>query len=68
MTEEGGRRTPNAVCPHCGRHFVCGMEAGLPECWCMGRPVLPLESGEGPNCLCPECFDRLISERTSPEA
>ncbi|MFB0936585.1 MAG: cysteine-rich CWC family protein [Propionivibrio sp.] len=59
---------PKAVCPVCGRHFVCGMEAGQEECWCMERPVLPLEAGEGGACLCPECFDRLISERTSREA
>ena len=60
--------TPRTVCPSCGRHFVCGMEAGQEECWCMERPVLPLEAGEGGACLCPECFDRLISERTSREA
>ena len=57
-----------AVCPGCGRRFVCGMETGHEECWCMKRPVLPLEAGEGGACLCPDCFDRLISERTSREA
>ncbi len=66
IEHDGG--TPKTVCPGCGRHFVCGMEAGQEECWCMERPVLPLEAGEGGACLCPECFDRLISERTSPEA
>ena len=65
---EGGDGVSTAACPLCGRHFVCGMEAGQESCWCMERPALPLEAGEGGTCLCPDCFDRLISERTAPAA
>ncbi|MDR1936277.1 MAG: cysteine-rich CWC family protein [Candidatus Accumulibacter sp.] len=65
--EETGAR-PDALCPRCGRRFACGMTSGLRECWCMTRPVLPLEPGEGGQCLCPECFARLLSERVSPAA
>ncbi|MFT3960672.1 cysteine-rich CWC family protein [Propionivibrio sp.] len=64
---ENGEK-PDAVCPRCGQHFVCGAARGLRECWCMERPLLPLESGEGGQCLCPDCFDRLLSERASPAA
>ncbi len=70
MVETIGRddAVSQAVCPVCGLHFVCGMQSGQEECWCMERPALPLEDGEGGACLCPECFDRLIRERTSREA
>ena len=63
---KGDDGASNTVCPVCGRHFICGMEAGQEACWCMERPVLPLEVGEGGACLCPECFDRLLSERIAP--
>ncbi|MDR2451086.1 MAG: cysteine-rich CWC family protein [Candidatus Accumulibacter sp.] len=61
--EESGGKT-EAVCPRCGRRFSCGAIAGQRECWCMIRPALPFES-RGKDCLCPACFDRLLSERVS---
>ncbi|MDR3220721.1 MAG: cysteine-rich CWC family protein [Candidatus Accumulibacter sp.] len=68
MASEDNGEKPNVVCPRCGCRFACGMTHGLRECWCAKRPILPLEAGEGEHCLCPECFDRLLSERTSPGA
>jgi hypothetical protein len=62
---------PGAVCPRCGSRFTCGAAGGSQECWCMDRPALPpgaMEGGDDGRCLCPACFDRLLSERACPEA
>jgi hypothetical protein len=65
--EETGGKT-EAVCPRCGRRFACGVAGGRRECWCMEKPALPPSPGEGGPCLCPACFDRLLSERGAPGA
>ena len=68
--EKTGGET-EAICPRCGRRFGCGAAGGQRKCWCMERPALPREPGDrekGGTCLCPECFERLLSERASPGA
>ncbi|MDR0576367.1 MAG: cysteine-rich CWC family protein [Candidatus Accumulibacter sp.] len=66
--DQGETGNSGVVCPRCGRRFACGASEGRRECWCMKRPALPPGSGEGGQCFCPECFDRLLSERASPAA
>ena len=56
------------ICPRCERHFACGMTGGQEQCWCMEKPVLPIASGEGAQCMCPGCLDQLLSEHTVSEA
>ncbi|MDR0439810.1 MAG: cysteine-rich CWC family protein [Candidatus Accumulibacter sp.] len=68
MTHEKNTEIPGAVCPLCGARFVCGAASGSSKCWCMERPLLPLEPGDGGHCLCPACFQRRLSERAAPEA
>jgi hypothetical protein len=52
------------TCPRCGAAFTCGMEAGLPECWCASLPagfaVPAADAGAG--CYCPTCLRELLSQ------
>ncbi|WP_374486756.1 cysteine-rich CWC family protein [Zoogloea sp.] len=54
------------VCPACGAAFTCGMNAGLPECWCASLPpVLEVPSiapGDVGACYCPDCLRRRLEE------
>ncbi|MDR0378386.1 MAG: cysteine-rich CWC family protein [Candidatus Accumulibacter sp.] len=68
MASEETAGKSEAVCPRCGRRFTCGAAGGQRKCWCMERPTLPRGPGDSGTCLCPECFDRLLSERAAPGA
>lgn len=54
------------VCPGCGAAFTCGMNAGLPECWCASLPpildVPAIPAGDVGACYCPDCLRRRIAE------
>lgn len=54
------------VCPACGAAFTCGMNAGLPECWCASLPpvlnVPAVLAGDVGACYCPDCLKRRIAK------
>lgn len=48
---------PVEHCSQCGAAFVCGVVAGLSECWCAQEPFLsPGEIVPDQHCLCPDCL------------
>ncbi|HYL23038.1 MAG TPA: cysteine-rich CWC family protein [Burkholderiales bacterium] len=50
------------ACERCGRAFRCGAEEGA--CWCEEFPALEPLPGLG--CLCPECLQLALKERSAP--
>ncbi|HEY5899619.1 MAG TPA: cysteine-rich CWC family protein [Burkholderiales bacterium] len=51
------------ACARCGRVFRCG--ADEEHCWCVELP--PLEPVPGRGCLCPECLELELKERSAPD-
>lgn len=47
-------------CPRCGAAFTCGMEAGLPACWCASLPPMDGIPDAGIGCYCPNCLKTLL--------
>jgi hypothetical protein len=74
--DAGGLGNRPNRCPECGSAFVCGMDAGLAECWCARLPPLlpvpaaapaPLETSDAKTgCLCPICLQRKLDAASSP--
>ena len=59
---------PSGRCARCGAPFTCGMEAGLPECWCAQMPRL-LRVPEAPaGCYCAACLAQVIESARAPMA
>ncbi|MCK0510772.1 cysteine-rich CWC family protein [Aromatoleum buckelii] len=65
MSDITGNTIANDVatnnCPRCGAAFTCGMEAGLPACWCAALPpVEGIPEVVGIGCYCPNCLKMLL--------
>jgi hypothetical protein len=58
----------SSLCPRCGAAFTCGMEAGLPECWCATLPVLGTIPDATAGCFCPACLRRALVAPGAPAA
>ncbi|MBK8337327.1 MAG: hypothetical protein IPL03_12365 [Sterolibacteriaceae bacterium] len=61
MTDQPDPAATSAqCCAQCGAHFVCGMQAGLAECWCARLPPIVPPLGLAAGCLCPDCLAEAI--------
>jgi len=63
MTREsaGAASAPSDRCSRCGAPFTCGMQAGLPECWCARLPPLARAPDAAAGCYCPACLASLLA-------
>ncbi|HTG96096.1 MAG TPA: cysteine-rich CWC family protein [Burkholderiales bacterium] len=50
------------TCARCGAPFRCGAKNRDDKCWCSEMP--PLEPLPGRSCLCRECLELELRERT----
>ncbi|TMH28902.1 MAG: hypothetical protein E6H63_08025 [Betaproteobacteria bacterium] len=60
-----GRLLPvkDSACAQCARAFRCGAEEA--GCWCEDYPALEPVPGLG--CLCRECLELALRERSAPD-
>lgn len=67
-TNEPGRENGahGNVCPRCGVGFTCGMQAGLPECWCASLPPLAAIPDSKLGCYCPDCLRSFLGGHGEP--
>lgn len=64
MHDDDSRASADAApanrCPRCGAGFTCGMQAGLPACWCAAMPPLTAIPDAAIGCYCPDCLKAFI--------
>ena len=64
----GADDAPSGRCARCGTPFTCGMQAGLPECWCAQLPRLMRIPDAPTGCYCAACLGRLLEAAVAPSA
>lgn len=62
----GDRAGDANICPRCGAGFTCGMQAGLPECWCASLPPLAAIPDSKLGCYCPDCLRSFLGSHAEP--